>query len=173
MPKTRGQKETIVKQYFENAKSAKSLVFVNFNGMSVKGAEELRQKCREADSEYHVVKKTLMKRAFKDAGIDVDPANFEGDVGTVFGYEDEVAPARVVKEVSKTHEFLKPIGGVLENVFIGSEKVLALAELPTKKQLHAKLVGTMQAPISNFVGVLSGNIRSFVQVLKSIEEKKS
>ena len=91
-----------------------------------------------------------------------------------FGYEDEVVPAKIVDEFKKTHEEqINFIGGVLENNFLSAEKIQELAKLPSKQELYAKIVGSLNAPISGFVNVLAGNMRNLVYVLKAIEEKKS
>lgn len=173
MAKTRQQKQQDLQSYIEKVGKAKGLVFANFDGLKVKEIEALRQKCREAGIDYLVAKKTLMKLAFKEAGIkDVDPKTFAKGVASVFGYEDEVAPAKIIGEFAKTHEALSPIGGILENNFIDQSKVIELSRLPSKQELLAKVVGSIQAPVSGFVGVLSGTLRSLVCALNAIKESK-
>ena len=173
MAKSRKEKESLVKTYAEKAKLAKSMVFVSFKGLKVKDEVALRKKCRDAGGEYMVVKKTLMNIALKDAGIKVDTSDLSGDVGTVFGFEDEIVAPKIVKEFSKTNEALSPIAGILEQAFIDKSKVLALSQLPSKKELLSKLVGSLSSPISGFVRVLAGNLRGLVQVLKAVSEKKA
>lgn len=173
MAKTRQEKEKIVKTLTEKLKKAKSLVFVNFEGLTVKEVEQLRKKCRQENVDYLVAKKTLMKLAFKEAGItNVDPKNFEKGVATVFGYEDEVAPARIIGEFCQEHEALQPIGGILENKFVDQVKMIELSKLPSKQELLAKIVGSIKAPISGFVNVLGGNLRNLVVVLNVIKNNK-
>jgi len=105
---------------------------------------------------------------------DVDEKGLDGKLAVVFGYQDEVTPAKVVNEFIKTNEAnLQINGGILENRFISKEQVISLAKLPSKLELLSKLVGTINAPVSGFVNVLAGNLRGFVTVLKAIEEKKS
>ena len=174
MAKTRQQKEQTIKDLTEKIKKAKALVFVNFDGLKVKEVEELRKNCRAENVEYFVAKKTLMKQAFKDAGLaEIDPKGFEKEVATVFGYDDEVAPARIVQNFAKDHEALKAFGGILEGRFVEGQKVTELAKLPSRTELLAKVVGSIKAPVSGFVNVLAGNLRNLVYVLSAIKDSRN
>jgi large subunit ribosomal protein L10 len=157
----------------DGLKSAKSVVFANFQGLKVKDSEELRRLCRKQNIGYFVAKKTLLKKALEKVGLKVDIDTFSGGVSTVLGREDEVAPAQVLANFAKTHEIVKLFGGVLEGAFIDGAKVNELAKLPNKQQLLGKLVGTLNAPVSGFVNVLAGNLRGLVNVLNSIKQAKS
>lgn len=174
MAKTRKEKEAALQDLVDRVTRAKSLVFVNFDKLKVKEIEELRKKCREEGVDYLVAKKTLMKLAFKEKGINgVDPKAIDKGVATVFGYTDEVAPARIIQLYAKDHEALVAVGGVLENAFVDSAKIIELSKLPSRDELIAKVVGSIKAPVSGFVNVLSGNLRSLVYVLNSIKDTKT
>lgn len=174
MPKTRQEKEVAVKDLTDKVEKAKSMVFVNFKGLKVKEVEELRKTCRAENVEYLVAKKTLMKLAFDKAGISGgNPRELDSSVATVFGYDDEVAPARIIQTFAKDHEALQTIGGVLEKNFVDQAKVIELSRLPSRDELLAKVVGSINAPISGFVNVLAGNLRGLVGVLNAIKESKS
>lgn len=154
-------------------RTAKSVVFANFQGLKVKETEELRNKCRAENVYFVATKKTLLAKALTDAGLSVDVKNFDGGVAAIFGLKDEVAPAQLAAEFAKTHDVVKLFGGILEGNFIDSAKVNALAKLPTKHQLLGQLVGTLNAPVSGFVNVLAGNLRGLVGVLNNIKEAKA
>ncbi len=171
MPKTRQQKEEILNKVLENIKNSKSVVFANFEGLKVKEVEELRKKCKEAGVEYFVAKKTLLKKALEEEGY--SDYDLPGEVGSAFSMEDEVAAAKVLNDFAKDHEQLQFIAGILENNMIDAEGVKNLAKLPSKDELLAKMVGSLKAPVSGFVNVLSGNLRGLVQVLNAIKEQKS
>ncbi|MBU0596956.1 50S ribosomal protein L10 [Patescibacteria group bacterium] len=173
MAKTRQEKEQSIKTLSENIKNAKSTVLANFQGLKVVESEELRGICREANVEYLASKKTLLKRALADAGFDVDTQEFEGGVAVVLGNEDEVAPAQIIAKFAKNHEAVRIFGGILEGKFIDSAKVTELSKLPSKLELYAKLVGTINAPVSGFVNVLAGNIRGLMNVLNALKESKA
>jgi len=174
MPKTKIQKGEILRDLAEKVKKAKSVVFAKFDTLGTKDNENLRNQLREENSEYFVAKKTLLDLAFKDSKIEnLKIRDFEGKVAAIFGYEDEVAPARIIGKFKKgVPDKIDFVGGILENKFISAETVMTLAELPGKQELYAKVVGSLQAPISGFVRVLSGNLRGLVCVLSAIKDKK-
>ena len=117
-------------------------------------ADELRAKMREAEVSYKVAKKTLITRAAKDAGVELDASTLDGMIGIAFGKTDEIAPARVLGEMAKTTS-IKLIGGIFEGDIVGEEKVIALSKLPSKQQLLGQVVGTIYAPVSAFVRTLN------------------
>ncbi len=173
MPKTRAQKAEGVGLLARKFKQARAVVFASYEGLPVKDINELRRLCKKEKVEYTVAKKTLLKRAFTEASVNVDPKTIEGNFATVIGYEDEVAPARILEKFSKGHEALKIVAGVLEKSLIDRAAVLRLAALPSKPELLAKLVGTLNAPVSGFVNVLAGNLRNLVYVLNAIKNHKT
>jgi len=174
MPKTKIQKKEIITGLKKKLDDMKSAVFVNFSGIPVKEINELRNSCRDENVGYVVAKKTLLKKVLAARGFtDVSDDNFSGEVATVIGFEDEVTPAKLISAFAKNHEQMKILGGVLEGSLIDENKVKALAKLPSKPELLASVVGTIAAPLSGLVTVLSGNLRSLVYALKAIGEKKS
>ena len=172
MAKTKQQKQDTVQSLVGGIKQAKAVVFANFQGLKVSDSEDLRRKCRAEKITFLASKKSLLKKALTEIGLDVDAEAFPGGVATVMGTEDDVSPARLIYNFAKTHEVVKTFGGILEGKFIDAAKVKELAVLPSKQELLAKLVGTLNAPISGFVNVLAGNIRNLVSVLNNIKEAK-
>lgn len=174
MPKTKGQKQAILKKLEDSVKRAKSIIFTNFDALQVKENEELRQKLRAENGEYYVAKKTLLDIALRDSKVEgLDIKKLDGKTAIVFSYDDEVAAARVIDKFREgREEKINFVGGILENNLLSKEEVEYLAKLPSKQELYAKIVGSINAPVSGFVNVLAGNIRGFVNVLKAIEEKK-
>ena len=174
MPKTKDQKKEDLKSLEDKFARTKAAVFVNFSGLNVKDTTSLRSSLRKEGIDYGVAKKTLIKIAMDKTGYSgVDPKQFEGNVAAVFGYDDEVLPAKILKQFKAQHDALKILGGILEKKYIDSAKVLELANIPGKQELLAQLVGSLNSPVSGFVNVLAGNLRGLVQVLKSMSEKKT
>jgi len=172
MAKTKQQKEGIAQALSDKVKDSKSAVFVNFSNIPVQEIDELRNKCREAGSKYVVTKKTLLKKVLAEAGYDeAKDTSFDGEIATVFG-SDEITPAKLVKEFAKDHETMKVVAGILEGKMIDEPQVNALAVMPSKDELIAKVVGSIAAPLSGMVNVLQGNLRNFVYALNAIREKK-
>lgn len=174
MPKTKIQKAEILRDLDEKIKKSKSIVFASFDALEVKDNEELRNNLKKEKGEYYVSKKTLLDLAFKNNKVnDLDIKNLPGKIATVFAYEDEVSPAKVVLNFKKKHEGkIEFIGGILDGKVINKEDVEKIATLPGKQELYAKLVGSLNAPVSGFVNVLSGNLRGLVTVLKAISDNK-
>ena len=85
--------------------------------------------------------------------------------------EEETTPARLIKALSKDIKTLSILEGLLDKKLVSKEMVLALADLPSKDQLRAQVVGTIKAPISGFVNVLAGNIRGLINVLNAVASK--
>ncbi len=176
MPKNKIQKQEILRNLSEKFKKSKSVVFAGFNALTVKDNEVLRDQFRKENSEYYVAKKTLMNLAFKDQIGDLNVRSMDGKLAAVFSYEDEVAPAKIIANFRKDKEKADKIfflGGILENKLLSKEEMESLSQLPSKPELYAKLVGSLNAPVSGFVNVLAGNLRGLVGVLKAISEKKA
>lgn len=173
MPKTREQKEEIIEELTDKINQAKSIVFADFHGLSVDQSEAIRHECYDQGVEFRACKKTLLKIALDQAGLEeVDPSEFEGGVAAVFSNDNQVAPARITSDFSDDYDPITIHGGVLEKAFITDQKVKDLADLPSKDQLKSQLLGAMQSPISGLVNSLADNTRSLVQVLSSIKDQK-
>jgi len=169
---TREQKNIIVKDLAEKLKESKAIVFSDFKGLSVKNMTNLRRELRKEDISFDVVKKTLVNIALKETGIEMDANKLEGQIALAISKGDEVVAAKIIAKMAKANENLKIVGGFLGVKKLTSEEVNALAKLPSKKELLAKLVGTLNAPTSGLVNVLAGNLRSLINVLNSIKEAK-
>ncbi len=173
MAKSRATKVQTVTDLTNLLKSAKGLVFANYTGLTVKEMQELRKVLRQAGVSYEVAAKTLMSRAFNAAGLDGTVTNsLLGGLSVAISQTDEVEPARALLEFSKTHDKFQLIGGLLESKFIDAIRVKELAKLPSKQELLAKLVGSLQSPLTGLVQVLQGNLRGLVQVLRAVSEKQ-
>ena len=175
MAKTRGQKVKEIEALIRAFDGAKGVVFANFVGLSVKSATALRRKCREAGVKYSVAKKTILGLALERAGVkNVKSRELEGGVAVVFGYSDEVAAAKLLHGFAAENPQIEFVGGLLPGEtgwkFMDKIAVKAMAVLPTKQQLLQQVVNVINAPTSNFVNVLCGNIRGLIQVLKASAE---
>ncbi len=171
MAKTRLQKEQTLADLTAAFVSSKSAVIVNYQGLKVKEAEELRRKAEKEGIGYVVAKKTLITKALKAAGTEYDVTALGGMIGVATS-KDEVAAARLLAEFSKAHESMKILSAVVDGKIINAIGVQALASLPSREVLLAQVVGTINAPVSGFVNVLAGNLRGLMNVLNSIKDAK-
>lgn len=170
-------KQAVVAQLKEQLESAKGVVLTSYKGLTVAQDTELRRELREAGVSYHVVKNTMLRIAAKEAGIEGIEEHLEGTTAFAFSTEDAVAPAKVIRGFIKKNkledaEVLTVKVGMVEGKVIGVDEVKALAALPSREELIAKLLGSMNAPISNTVNVLQGVIRNAVYVLDAIRSQK-
>ena len=170
-------KQAVVAQLKEQLESAKGVVLTIYKGLTVAQDTELRRELREAGVSYHVVKNTMLRIAAKEAGIEGIEEHLEGTTAFAFSTEDAVAPAKVIcgfikKNKLEDAEVLTVKVGMVEGKVIGVDEVKALATLPSREELIAKLLGSMNAPISNTVNVLQGVIRNAVYVLDAIRSQK-
>lgn len=172
MPKTKQQKEEIVRALADKIGSAKSLVIACQDGLTVAAAQELREKCRKEQVEFVSVKKTLLRLALASRGFEeVNIKAMSGSLAIALSADNEVTPAKILKTFAKTHEQVAFRGGLLEGRLISVDEVNFLAGLPGKIELLAKMIGSIKAPISGFVNVLAGNLRGLVNVLNAIKNK--
>lgn len=163
----------------EKFSRAKSVVFVDHNGMSVAEMQNLKSGVRDAGGEVTVAKNTLLKLMLqkertKDEGQGVkENKTLQGPTSILFSYQDEILPIKVLATFSKDHE--KPVikAGFLGDKPLTKEQVIELSKLPGLNELIMKLMWQMQSPAYGLVSTLSGNTRKLVYVLQAIKEKKS
>ena len=167
------QKKEIIQDLNRKIIDAKAIVFADYSGLRVSDFAQLRAKAREIDIEIKVAKKTLFELALKKANYkDISIKKLEGQIGIAFGFSDEVSPAKILFDFSKTNEKLKLLGGILEKKFIDAAQIIFLAKLPSKQQLLAQIAGGIAAPMSGFINILYGNLRNLIFVLNTIKSKK-
>lgn len=170
MALTKQDKEKIVSEISELLESSKLTVVASYDGTSVKQLQDLRKQAREGSTKVKVVKNRLVIKALStnDKFKDTDVSGLTKQLLYAFNGEDEVAPAQVLAKFSKKNPSLKFVGGITsDGIFIGADDVKELSDLPSKDQLRAQLVGTINAPLTGFVSVLSGNIRGVLNVLEA------
>lgn len=174
MAKTRAQKEQVVSKLAQKIADTKSMVFTQVSGYTMDDANALREKGSNEGVKVSITKKNLLVLALKEQGIEVDKGVLEGSILTSFGNTDEVAPAKLMSDFAKEkEEGIEIVGGILEGKFVDAAAIKQLATLPSKEQLLAQLVGSINAPRSGFVNVLAGNLRGMVNVLNAIKEAKA
>lgn len=168
MALTKAQKEKIIKELTEDLKKIKSLIFVSISGLKVKDLSDLRREIKGVGGKIKIAKKTLMKLSFEKVGLKL-PEKLEGEVALVFGFEDEILPIKKIWQFSKSNENLKILSGIFDGNILEKEKMIEIAELPSKKELLAKLIGSISAPVRDFLSVLQGNLKGLIFLLSSIK----
>ncbi|KPU26417.1 50S ribosomal protein L10 [Caloranaerobacter sp. TR13] len=166
------QKKQIVQEIKDKIDRAQAVVLVDYRGLNVEEVNELRKKYREAGVEYKVYKNTLMRFAFKDAGLEEFNNYLTGPSAIAFSYDDPVSAAKVTNEFAKQHDKLEIKAGVVDGEVIDVNRVKELANLPSREVLIAQVLGGLNGPIAGFANVLQGTIRKLVYALNAIKEKQ-
>jgi large subunit ribosomal protein L10 len=168
----RPEKVAIVEEIKERLDSVQGAVIVDYRGLNVAAVTELRKQLRDAGVEFKVLKNTLTRRAAEEKGLDDLLPLLNGPTAIAFGYNDPVAPAKILNNFARTNPALELKGGLLEGKVLDVNGVKALAELPSREELLAQVVRGMQAPIAGMVNVLQGTIRNFVYALEAVRKQK-
>lgn len=153
--------------------SSKGVIFTEFRGLTFTQVSLLRDKLRECNTEYHVVKNTLFRRASEGLIQDNLDDVLRGPVATAFILGDEAACAKAITGLFKELKSLVVRGTVLSGKLYPAETVTTLAKLPSRDVLIAQVVGGVQAPITGAVNTLNGIITGFVTTLQNIADEKS
>lgn len=157
-----GIKQPVVDEIKAKVEGAVTVVLVDYRGLTVEQDTRLRKNLREAGCEYKVYKNTLMKRAFEGTDFAQLDSLLEGPSAIAVSMEDVTAPIRILNNMAKEAEALEFKAAVVEGNFYDAEGVKALANIPSREELLARLLGSFQAPITNFA-----------RVIKQIAEKKA
>lgn len=157
------QKKEIVAGLVETLKSAQAGVLVDYRGLTVEEDTNLRRKLREAGVEYKVVKNTLTRFAAKEVGLDGLDEQLNGPTSLAISKDDPVAPAKVIADFAKENECLKIKAGFLDGNVISLDEVKTLANTPSRDTLIAKIMGSLNAPISNLVRTLQALVDNGVE----------
>ena len=150
-------KKAIVAEIVDKMKNAQAFVLVDYKGINVEQDTAFRKNAREADVDYKLYKNTFLRLAAKECGYDELVDALKGSTAVGFCNSDVVAPAKVVSEFAKSNdlECLTIKGGVIEGSIASLEELQKIATLPSREALLAKMLGSLQAPISNFACVIN------------------
>jgi len=165
-------KKQIVAQLKDKFGQAKLIVLTDYKGLNVAAMNDLRAKLREADIDYHVVKNTLLRRAAQDTDAAALIDSFTGPSAIAVSLDDPVAPAKVLTEFSKANGKLEIKAGVMEGKILDASSIKALASLPSREVLLAKLLSVMVAVPTGMVTVLNEIPAKFVRVLAAVRDQK-
>jgi large subunit ribosomal protein L10 len=170
----RSEKEQIVAEVSESVGRAQALFFTDFSGLTVEQATELRREFRKSGVEYRVVKNTLIQKALQSAGAhDRIAERLVGPTGVAFAFEDPVAPAKIIQKFSEKHSKLSLKACLLENEVYEGSRLAELAALPTRKEVLAAILGSIESPLAGVPSVVRAVLRDLVGVVAEIEKKKA
>lgn len=163
-------KEQIFKEVSELLGASKMTVVANYKGTTVKNLQDLRKQAQDNGTKVKVIKNTLVIKALADNEKlkNTDTSQLNEQLLYAFNSEDEVAPAQVLAKFSKKAKKLQFIGAITdEGAFIGPDEVKALADLPSKPQIIASVIATLQSPLNDVMGGLSSGINGILSGLEA------
>ena len=167
---TKAFKQEKIEQMKENFAKAKVAVVTEYRGLTVEEITKLRRALQKENSDYMVTKNTLAKVAAKGTQFEVLEEVLKGPVAIAFGYADEVAPAKVLKKFIKEAKKGQVIAAALDGKLLDAKETEVLADLPSKEELYAKMLGCINSPATGIAGavnaVMSGLVRAMDQVAK-------
>jgi large subunit ribosomal protein L10 len=166
-------KEALVAEIKDRFNESAAVIMADYRGLTVKQMQQLRVKVREVGGEIKIYKNSLTEIAVRELALPSMDEFLAGPTAFVFIEGDAVAPAKALTTFAKENQALELKGGFVQNQVVDSEGVKAIASLPSREELLAKLLGTMLNPLTGTVRVLSGPARAFVTVVDAIAKEKA
>ena len=152
--------------------NADFLYFVSYQGLSVADFSEFRDGLYEQEASCHVLKNTFVRNALAQIDVELPEGHaLAGDTAVIYGSSDASAVAKFIKKFAKAHEQVVIKGGVLDGSYLNAKEAAAVADMPSKEQLQAMLLGLLQAPSRNLVSVLNQKAASIVYVIQAYKNK--
>jgi large subunit ribosomal protein L10 len=166
------EKKQLVDEMREKFSKTKVLIIVDFKGLDVLSLSLLRKKLRDVGVECKVAKNTLLARAVEETPVAAIKDEFKGPSAVVLGYDDPVAPAKVLIEFAKDNQKLEIKTGIMGGKLMNPSDIKALSDLPSREVLIAKLLSVMVGVPTSFVRVLNGVPQSLLNVLQAVKDQK-
>jgi len=166
------QKIDIVEQYSEKFKEAKAVYLADYTGIDVPTITNVRNKFREAGVEYKVLKNRLARLALNKAGISDLDEYLQGVTAYIIDYNDPIPPAKIIKEFNKKNEILRVKAAYVEGSVMQAEEIKRLADLPSRDQMLAQILGLLQQPMTKLAATLQGSMQKLVRTLDALKDSK-
>lgn len=167
MALSKERKNELVEEYKDWVARSRAIFMAEYTGVTMNHLDDLRARLREVGGEFHVVKNTLGKRVFEEAGLEFPEELFTGSTAAGFAFEDSPATAKAIADFAGTVEFLKIKGGFLGERLISSDEIKSLAELPPLPVMRARLMGMLQAPAAKLARTLAEPGRGLAAVVRA------
>ena len=167
----RDQKQALVAELAEQIRSADTIFAVDYRGISVGDAADLRARLRDADTRFRIVKNSLTERASDAAGTDSLKSMLEGPTALAFVAGDAALAAKALNDAARVSGTLEFKGGLMDGATLSADEIKSLARLPARDVLHGQLVGTIAAPLSGLVRTLNALISGLAIQLQHVAEQ--
>jgi len=161
------RKEQIQAQYKAWIEESQAVVLTEYTGLTMTMIDELRAQVREIGGEFHVIKNTLGKRAFDEAGHNAPDEYWIGSTAFGVAFEDAPGIAKIIKDFGKDRPMIKIKGGLMDGELVPAEMLMALADLPPLPVVRGQLLGVISAPATKLARIIGEPGRSLAQVVKA------
>jgi large subunit ribosomal protein L10 len=177
MAKTKIQKSDLLGQYKDVITKSGGYILVDMSNLNSASVTDLKKKLKEIGSDYSVVKNTVFKIALQETEQPLQAQDFDGPTAIISYSEDPTAPAKLLKDLRTKLKselpLLQPRFGTLNGEYLDATKVAQLENIPSKEELIAKILGSLNAPLVGVMNTMSGNLKGFTMVIKRLSEKKA
>ena len=170
---TKAFKQDKIEAMKENFSKAKVAVVTEYRGLTVEEITKLRRALQKENSDYMVTKNTLAKVAAKGTQFEVLEEVLKGPVAIAFGFADEVAPAKVLKKFIKEAKKGQVIAAALDGKLLDAKETQVLADLPSKEELYAKMLGCINSPATGIAGAVNAVMSGLVRAMDQVAKQKS
>jgi len=170
---TKAFKQDKVSQIKENIDKASVAIVTEYKGYSVEEITNLRRALQKEDGDYMVTKNTLAKLAVKDTPYEVLAETFKGPIAIAFGFGDQVAPAKVLSKFIKDAKKGEIVAAALDGKLLSAEEAKALATIPSKEEIYAKMLGCVNSPATGIVGSINAVMASLTRAVAAVRDQKS
>ncbi len=170
---TKAFKSEKIEEIKSKIEKAQVAVITDYKGLTVEEITKLRREIQKTGGDYMVTKNTLTKIAVKDTPYEALTEKMTGPVALAFGFEDPVTPAKAVTGFIKEYKKCEILGAVLDGKLLSVEETKALANLPSKEELYAKLLGSIKSPASGVVGSINAVMAQLTRAMAAVRDQKA
>lgn len=167
------EKTTKVAEIKDKLTNSEGVILIDYRGLTVKDMQEFRSSVRDAGGEVKIYKNTLTEIALRELAMPTMDEYLVGPTGFVFGHEESVAPAKAIVDFAKKHPSLEIKGGFVANAVVDVAAVKAIAALPTREELYAKLMGMLLNPVRGFMSMANAPAGAFARTLQAVADQKA
>lgn len=170
---TKAFKQDKVSQIKEKIDKAQVAIVTEYKGYSVEEITNLRRALQKEDGDYMVTKNTLAKLAIKGTPYEVLSDVFNGPIAIAFGFGDQVAPAKALSNFIKDTKKGEIIAAAMDGKLLSAEEAKALATIPSKEEIYAKMLGCVNSPATGIVGSINAVMASLTRAVAAVRDQKS
>ena len=169
---TKAFKENKISQMKEKIDKAQVAIVTEYKGYTVEEITKLRRSLQKIEGDYMVTKNTLAKLAVKDTPYEVLTDSFKGPIAIAFGFGDQVAPAKALSDFIKDTKKGEILAAAMDGKFMTAAEAKALANLPSRAEIYAKMLGCINSPASGIVGGINGVMSALVRAVAAVRDTK-